>query len=78
MEERERVNPPPPGNIFTQIYYFSGRKSFHASFFSYFEEYLPSFAGKLENFFVWKKNIPPKKVLFKVCPKGKRTVTREF
>jgi hypothetical protein len=55
----------------------------HASFFSYFavrksEECLPSFAGKLENFFVWIKNFPPKKVLFKVSPEGKRTVSREF
>jgi hypothetical protein len=36
MEERERVNPPPPGNIFTQIYSFNGKKSMQASFFSYF------------------------------------------
>jgi hypothetical protein len=28
MEERERVNPPPPGNIFTQIYSLGGKKVF--------------------------------------------------
>jgi hypothetical protein len=60
MEERERVHPPPPGNILHKFTTLVGEKVFHASFFSYFEEYLPSFAGKLENFF-FEKEYPAQK-----------------